>query len=80
MEQRQVGEVAVIFASRRNGADRAGYDAAAVAMDALAARQPGYRGVESVRDADGAGITVETEGEVHDEPEGEVVALFEFEA
>ena len=30
--------------------------------------------------ADGAGITVETEGEVPDEPEGEVVALFEFEA
>jgi anti-sigma factor RsiW len=30
--------------------------------------------------ADGAGITVETAGEVHDEPEGEVVALFEFEA
>ena len=30
--------------------------------------------------ADGAGITVETEGEVHDEPEGDVVALFEFEA
>jgi len=30
--------------------------------------------------ADGAGITVETTGEVHDEPEGEVVALFEFEA
>jgi anti-sigma factor RsiW len=28
--------------------------------------------------ADGAGITVETSGEVHDEPEGEVVALFEF--
>jgi anti-sigma-K factor RskA len=28
--------------------------------------------------ADGAGITVETEGELHDEPEGEVVALFEF--
>lgn len=30
--------------------------------------------------ADGAGITAETTGEVHDEPEGEVVALFEFEA
>ena len=30
--------------------------------------------------ADGAGITVETEGAVHDEPEGDVVALFEFEA
>jgi hypothetical protein len=30
--------------------------------------------------ADGAGITVETTGEVHDEPEGDVVALFDFEA
>lgn len=30
--------------------------------------------------ADGAGITVETTGEVHDEPEGEVVALIGFEA
>jgi hypothetical protein len=30
--------------------------------------------------ANGAGITVETAGEEHPEPEGEVVALFEFEA
>jgi hypothetical protein len=30
--------------------------------------------------ADGAGITAETTGEVHDEPEGSVVALFDFEA
>jgi anti-sigma factor RsiW len=30
--------------------------------------------------ANGAGITVETTGEVHDEPEGTVVALFDFEA
>jgi len=30
--------------------------------------------------ANGAGITVETAGEEHAEPEGEVVALFEFEA
>lgn len=58
MQQRQVGEVAVIFAATRNGADRVGYDAAAAAMDALAAAQPGYRGVQSVRGADGAGITI----------------------
>jgi hypothetical protein len=30
--------------------------------------------------ADGVGITVETAGEEHAEPEGEVVAIFEFEA
>ncbi|MCP3734955.1 antibiotic biosynthesis monooxygenase [Sphingomonas sp. RP10(2022)] len=55
---RRAGEVAVIFASTRNGADAAGYDAAAAAMDALAARQSGYRGIESVRGPDGAGITI----------------------
>ena len=57
MGQRQ-GETAVIFASVRNGDDAAGYDAAAIAMERLAARQPGYRGIESARGADGAGITV----------------------
>ncbi len=58
MAQQQEGEVAVIFASRRNTADPAGYAAAAEAMAALAACQPGYRGMESVRDAQGAGITI----------------------
>ncbi len=57
MGQRQ-GETAVIFASVRNGDDAAGYDAAAIAMERLAARQPGYRGIESARGVDGAGITV----------------------
>lgn len=52
------GEVAVIFSSRRNGRDPAGYDAAALAMDALAAAQPGFRGVDSARGSDGFGITV----------------------
>ena len=56
--QDRTGQTAVIFQSRRNGADEAGYLAAAAAMDALAALQPGYRGVDSVRGADGAGITV----------------------
>ena len=52
------GQVAVIFTSWRNGRDPAGYDAAAAAMEALAAAQPGYRGIDSVRDAGGVGITV----------------------
>lgn len=52
------GEVAVIFTSWRNGADEAGYAAAAGAMEALARRQPGFRGVNSARGADGFGITV----------------------
>lgn len=58
MTQHRAGTIAVIFASQRNGADAAGYAAAATAMDALAARQPGYRGVESVRGEDGSGITI----------------------
>jgi len=55
---RRSGEVAVIFASWRTGADEGGYAAAAAAMEALAARQPGYRGIESARGPDGFGITV----------------------
>ena len=57
MDESRVGQVAVIFTSQRNGRDPAGYDAAAAAMDALAAAQPGYRGVDSARDG-GLGITV----------------------
>ena len=34
------------------------YAAAAEEMDALAARQPGYHGIESTRDAAGFGITI----------------------
>lgn len=49
---------AVIFSSQRNGVDDAGYQAAAERMLELAARQPGFLGVESVRGADGFGITV----------------------
>lgn len=58
MAQDRTGQVAVIFASRRNARDPAGYDAAAAAMDALAAEQPGYRGIEAARGADGFGVTV----------------------
>lgn len=49
---------AVIFSSIRNGVD-AGYDATAERMMSLAPQQPGFLGVESVRDpATGLGITV----------------------
>ena len=58
MDETRRGQVAVIFASQRNGVDAVGYDAAADAMDALAAVQPGYRGIESARSGDGFGITV----------------------
>ena len=48
----------VIFASLRNGEDEAGYADAATRMLALAATQTGYLGAESVRDADGFGLTL----------------------
>jgi len=48
---------AVIFSSERGGDDPA-YGEAAERMVALAAEQPGYLGIESVRGADGRGITV----------------------
>jgi len=56
--------VAVIFTSRRVGTiddDEVtddGYDAMAERMDALAASQPGFLGVESARSGSGEGITV----------------------
>ncbi|OWY37367.1 hypothetical protein CEK28_17640 [Xenophilus sp. AP218F] len=48
---------AVIFSSQRAAGD-AGYAAMAERMLQLAARQPGFLGVESARGADGFGITV----------------------
>lgn len=48
---------AVIFTSLRTPGD-AGYEAMAGRMAELAARQPGYLGAESVRNAAGEGITV----------------------
>ena len=48
---------AVIFSSIRTTVDE-GYDAMADRMVDLAARQPGYLGIESTRGADGFGITV----------------------
>lgn len=49
---------AVVFTSRRRAVDASGYQKTAEKMIALASQQPGYLGVESVRDADGIGITV----------------------
>ena len=58
MDETKRGAVAVIFKSLRNGRDDAGYAAASAAMDAEAARQPGYLGMDAVRDATGEGITI----------------------
>jgi heme-degrading monooxygenase HmoA len=48
---------AVIFTSRHTDMDN-GYSKMADRMAALASQQPGYLGAESVRGADGVGITV----------------------
>lgn len=48
---------AVIFSSQRTSGDK-GYGEMAEKMMALASRQPGFLGAESVRGADGFGITV----------------------
>jgi len=48
---------AVIFVFQRTDGDR-GYADVAERMVALASNQPGYLGVESVRDGEGRGITV----------------------
>ncbi len=48
----------MIFVSQRTADDAEGYAEAAATMDALAAAQPGYRGIASARDAQGFGITV----------------------
>jgi heme-degrading monooxygenase HmoA len=48
---------AVIFTSQRSSEDR-GYAAMAERMVELAQEQPGFLGIESVRDPGGAGITV----------------------
>jgi heme-degrading monooxygenase HmoA len=58
--------VAVIFTNQRTGDDEDGYAAMAERMDALAAQQPGYRGIESIRGVDGAGITVSYWQSEHD--------------
>jgi heme-degrading monooxygenase HmoA len=50
--------VAVVFSSLRDGDDKEDYASTADRMVELAATMPGFLGVESVRDADGFGITV----------------------
>lgn len=49
--------VAVIFTNQRTAGDL-GYAAMSERMGELAATQPGYLGIESVRDPGGLGITV----------------------
>jgi heme-degrading monooxygenase HmoA len=49
---------AVVFTSLRTAEDPEGYARAAAEMERLAARQPGYLGIESTRSPEGAGITV----------------------
>jgi heme-degrading monooxygenase HmoA len=48
---------AVIFTSLRTDGDR-GYGDMAMRMAGLAAKQPGYLGMENARGADGLGLTV----------------------
>lgn len=48
---------AVIFSSKRSAGDR-GYEETATRMVELARGMPGFLGMESVRDADGFGVTV----------------------
>jgi heme-degrading monooxygenase HmoA len=57
MAEDRTGQTVVMFVSERTGDDAEGYAAAAAAMGALAAAQPGYRGVDSLS-ADGLGITL----------------------
>src|SRR5262249_61855993 len=49
---------AVIFSTRRTAEDAEGYAVMAERMVELASGQPGFLGIESVRAADGQGITV----------------------
>lgn len=49
---------AVVFTATRTPDDDAGYAAMAARMVELAAMMPGFLGIESVRGAEGVGITV----------------------
>jgi heme-degrading monooxygenase HmoA len=48
MAEDRTGQTVVLFISERSGTDADGYAAAAARMYALAAEQPGYRGMEHV--------------------------------
>ncbi len=48
---------AVIFTSQHTGKEKEEYDETSAKMVALAHEQPGFLGVESVRDESGLGIT-----------------------
>ncbi|MBX3593652.1 antibiotic biosynthesis monooxygenase [Sphingomonas sp.] len=52
------GQTAVIFVSESTGSDPAGYTAAADQLGELVARQPGFRGVDWIANADGGEITI----------------------
>jgi len=75
----QAGTVAVIFCSLRTGEDETGYAAAAQAMIELASRQPGFLHMDSVGDANKAGITIsywqdeESAADWRDHPEHKVI-------
>jgi heme-degrading monooxygenase HmoA len=49
---------AVIFTSQRSTVESAEYDAMSETLERLAREQPGFLGIESVRDESGLGITV----------------------
>jgi heme-degrading monooxygenase HmoA len=53
-----IGCISVIFVAQRTADDDIGYDAATTEMYMLAMRQQGYLGIDSVRGANGLGITV----------------------
>ena len=48
---------AVLFANTRTDSDK-GYEAMAKRMEELVSQQPGFLGLESVRNAEGQGITI----------------------
>ncbi|HEY1960393.1 MAG TPA: antibiotic biosynthesis monooxygenase [Polyangiaceae bacterium] len=49
---------AAVFTSQRSDAEHVEYNQMAEALERLAPDQPGFLGIESVRDASGLGITV----------------------
>ena len=57
-DEMRSGTGAVIFVSQRTADDEEGYARAGEAMDRAARAMPGFVGVDSVRDANGLGITV----------------------